>query len=175
MRECRELEEAFETQYTGSIMRRSGSTVREMKEEICKQDRLKLVERCWKKAPIIADVVSRISWAKLWDATLDLGGKAVRGLQFLSRIMSHHERGNRPCQLCDAAPLPSSVLDHILDQHGEELSQESGLNCNNLLQLLEGLHLNVVFNFYIIIITIVCCFFLFVFSPSVSCSSGLYR
>ena len=44
VRECRELEEAFETQYTGSIMR-SGSTVREMKEEICKQDRLKLVER----------------------------------------------------------------------------------------------------------------------------------
>ena len=27
---------------------------------------------------------------------------------------------DRPCQVCDAAPLPSSVLDHVLDQHGEE-------------------------------------------------------
>ena len=71
--------------------------------------------------------------------------------------MSHHGRGNRPCQLCDAAPLPSSVLDHILDQHGEELSLEPGLNCNNLLQLLEGLHLNVVFNFWKFYNMIVCC------------------
>ena len=37
---------------------------------------------------------------------------AVWGLQLLSRIMSHHGRGSRPCLLCDTAPLPSSALDH---------------------------------------------------------------
>ena len=46
----------------------------------------------------------------------------VRGLQLLSRIMSHNGRGSRPCPLYDRAPLPLSMLDHFLDQHEEELS-----------------------------------------------------
>ena len=64
---------------------------------------------------------SRIGWARLWDGALNCGGKAVRGLQMLSRAMSHHGRGSQPCQLCDTAPLQSTVLDHILCHHGGEL------------------------------------------------------
>ena len=52
-----------------------GGAIREMKQEICKQDRQKLVGKCWEKAAIIGEVASRISWAKLWDSTLDLGGE----------------------------------------------------------------------------------------------------
>ena len=29
---------------------------------------------------IIAEVASRVGWARLWDATMDLGGKVVQGL-----------------------------------------------------------------------------------------------
>ena len=46
------------------------------------------------KAPVIAEVTRRVGWARLWDATLDIGGKAVRGLQMLSRVTSHHGRGS---------------------------------------------------------------------------------
>ena len=42
---------------------------------------------------MIAEVAKRVGWGRLWDATLDIGGKAVRGLQMLSRVMSHHGRG----------------------------------------------------------------------------------
>ena len=84
-------------------------------------------------------MAGRIGWVKLWDIALDLGAKTGKGLQMLSRIMSHHGRGSGPCQLCDTAPLQSSVLDHILDLHGEELSLEPGLDWSKLLHLLEGM------------------------------------
>ena len=61
-------------------------------ETIYQQDGQKLVDRCWEKAPVIAEVAKRVDWARLWDA--DIGGNAVRGLQMLSRVMSHHGRGS---------------------------------------------------------------------------------
>ena len=42
----------------------------------------------------------------------------------------------------DAAALQCSVLDHILDHHGEELFLEPALYVNKLLTLLEQLHLD---------------------------------
>ena len=47
------------------------------------------------------------------DPALDLGWTTVKGLQLLSRALSHHRRGNHPCHLCDVAPPPKlSVLGH---------------------------------------------------------------
>ena len=110
-----------------------GATAREMRETIYREDRQMLVDRCWVKASVIAEVARRVGWARLWDATLDIGGKAVRGLQMLSRVMSHHGRGSRPCPLCDAAALQSSVLDHILEHHRGELFLEPELGMTALL------------------------------------------
>ena len=59
-----------------------------MKEE------LKAVSKEWKK-----------SNERLWDHALDLGLKAVVGLQMVSRAMSHHGRGDHPCHLCDDSTL----------------------------------------------------------------------
>ena len=61
-------------------------------EIIYQQDGQKLVDRCWEKASVIAEVARRVGWARLWDATLDIGGKAVRGLQMLSSHESSWER-----------------------------------------------------------------------------------
>ena len=47
---------------------------------IYQQDKRMLVDRCGEKAPVIAEVVGRVGWARLWDAPLDSGGKAVRPL-----------------------------------------------------------------------------------------------
>ena len=70
-------------------MRGSETSVREMKEVICGHDRLKVVDKCREKALMIAEVAGRVGCARLWDAALDLGWKAVKGLQLLSRVMSH--------------------------------------------------------------------------------------
>ena len=144
VRECRKLEESFGTRYVDLIIGGSAATAREMKEEIFQQDRQKLIDRCLEKAPVIAVVAGQVGWARLWDAALDFGGKTVRGMQMLTRVMSHHRRGSRPCPLCDDATLQSSVLEHILENHGGELFLELELDTNQLLTLWEQLHLGFV-------------------------------
>ena len=59
-------------------------------------------------------------WARMWDATLNFGVQHTRALQMLSRVMSHHGRGDHPCPLCDAAPL-DAVMSHVLRDHCMEL------------------------------------------------------
>ncbi len=49
---------------------------------------MKVVDICQENGLLIAEVAKRIGCARLWDAGLDLGEKAVRGLQSLNRVMS---------------------------------------------------------------------------------------
>ena len=91
VRECRELEESFVW-----MRLRKGRAVREM---IYQQDRQTLVDRCGEKAPVITEVAGQVGWARLWDAALDSVENAVRGMQMLSRVTSHHGRGGQPCPL----------------------------------------------------------------------------
>ena len=96
---------------------------------------------------MIAAVARRITWSRLWDSALDLGDKSVKGLQYLSRAMSHHGCGNHPCPLCDTAPLPATVLDHHLDCHSSSLFLNPTLSSDGLIDLLQQLHLSVLCNF----------------------------
>ena len=79
VKECRELEESFGTRHVEAVIRGNAVAAKEMKETIYQQDGWKVADRCWEKAPVIAEVARRVGWAQLWDATLDIGGKAVRG------------------------------------------------------------------------------------------------
>ena len=82
------------------------------------------------------------------------GWKIVKGLQLLNRALSHCEKGNHPCHLCDAAPLPElSVLDHILVSQWEELHLDPELDYESLMNLLDKLHLDVLSKFSNIFIT----------------------
>ena len=49
------------------IIRGSAGAAREM---IYQQDRQTLVDRCGENSPVIAEVVGRVGWARLWDAAL---------------------------------------------------------------------------------------------------------
>ena len=42
------------------------------------------------KGPLIAKVAENVDWARLWDAELDLGWKALRGIEMTSGAMRHH-------------------------------------------------------------------------------------
>ena len=99
VRECRELEEVFGTHFTQEILSDNAPPLREVKDAIHERDRTKLTAKCSEKAPMIAAVARRITWSRLWDSALDLGDKSVKGLQYLSRAMSHHGCGNHPCPL----------------------------------------------------------------------------
>ena len=51
----------------------------------------------------------------------------------LSRLMSHHGRGEQPCSLCDSTLLEVSVMEHALTQHWAELSLEQETDVDWLL------------------------------------------
>ena len=87
----------------------------------------RLTAKCSEKAPMIAVVARRITWSRLWDSALDLG------VQYLSLAMSHHGCGNHPCPLCDTAPLPVTVLDHLLDCHSSSLFLNPTLSSDGLI------------------------------------------
>ena len=94
---------------------------RSLKEEIRRVDCAQLLDRCDLRAPLIAQVKRRAAWVRLWDAALDYGVSHTRGLQLLSRVLSHHGRGNHPCPLCDTPPPEDSVMGHLLSNHCGEL------------------------------------------------------
>ena len=99
-------------------------------------DKEKLVLKCHKKSPTIANVTSSSeSWSKLWDTVLHLGSRYTSSLRNLSRLMTHHGRGRNPCPLCDEKDLEMSVVDHTSYVHHQEL----GLNFNFSDQLLTQL------------------------------------
>ena len=145
VRECRELEESFGTCFTKMITSKKECCLREMKKAIIGVDRRMLLEKCAEKAPMIAKVAELPGWAKLWDHTLDLGGKAVLGLQMISRAMSHHGRGKHPCHLCEDHTLKEdSVLEHILASHHQELHlPKPSLNSSHLLGMISSLKLEI--------------------------------
>ena len=89
-----------------------------LKEEIRRVDCAQLLDGCGLRAPLIAQVERRAGWARLWDAALDYEVSHTRGL---SRVLSHHGKGNHPCPLCDNALLEDSVMGHLLANHCGEL------------------------------------------------------
>ena len=103
-----------------------------------------------RRASQIAVVAESIGWSKLWDMALDLGWKAVMGLQMLSRAMGHHGRGNHPCHLCndEDGPLQISLLDHILKAHWKELHLGSEMAMEKLMDMLSSSQLEVLSKFF---------------------------
>ena len=97
--------------------------MREMKKAICSVDRWTVLVKRAEKVLIIAKVAEHLGWEKLWNQTLDLGGKAVLRLQMLSGVMSHHGSGMHPCHLCkeETAPGDVTLLERIITPHHQEL------------------------------------------------------
>ena len=148
VRECRELEESFGTRFTEAITSKNSCCLRQMKKVIMDVDRRRMLERCEEKAPMIAKVAECPGWARLRDHALDLGWKAVVGLQMVSRAMSHHGRGDHPCPLCDDPTLlEDGVLDHILNVHHQELhlrmNNSDSFSSSDLLGMLENLNVEI--------------------------------
>lgn len=129
VKECRELENVFKTNYTDQILAGlDGVNLREVKEVFKRVDKERCLERCSEKAPVIAEVAKRGgSWSRLWDTTLFLGTRHTAGLQALSRLLAHHGHGSKPCPLCEERSLCTSPIIHFLKEHQKEI----GLDCDS--------------------------------------------
>ena len=121
VRECRELGEMCGVAFTDRLLKGELMWGKNLKEEIRRVDHAQLLNRCGLRAPLIVQVERQAGWARLWDAALDYGVSHTRGLQLVSRVLSHHGKGNHPCPLCDIAPLEDSMMGHLLANHCREL------------------------------------------------------
>ena len=72
--ESRELEEHFGTNYTDTILEGGDEvSMHEVKRGIKQADRVKKLEKCRERAPLIVEIVNKGgSWARLWDSALHL-------------------------------------------------------------------------------------------------------
>ena len=75
---------------------------------------------------------------------MDLGEKHIRGLQNLSRLMSHHRQGEKPCLTCEMSLDGGTVLQHVLKVHWKSLGLDFG---EKVLRRLGDLELNFVYVF----------------------------
>lgn len=77
--------------------------------------------KCKGKAPLTAEVGKKDDWLRLWDKVLDLGDWQMRGMKALTRMLSHHGRGSKPCPLCDESLLAIPLFDYVMNRYSVEL------------------------------------------------------
>ena len=83
----------------------------------------------------MAMVQDPVGWLRLWGSVMNYGIQHTRGLQMLSRLMSNHGGGQRPCPLCESSDLTTTVLEHVLLAHGAEMGITAKTTCELLKNL----------------------------------------
>ena len=84
--------------------------MREIRDTLRDMDRKMMLERCEDKLVLIAEVATGKTWAELWwDRVMDLGLWQVKGLRNLSRVLSAHGGGTKPCPRCDLQNLGGTL------------------------------------------------------------------
>ena len=62
---------------------------------------------------------------------MNYGIQHTRGLQMLSRLMSNHGGGQRPCPPCESSDLTTTVLEHVQLAHGGETGIKAKTTVNS--------------------------------------------
>ena len=115
VRECRELEPSFRTQFTDQLLAEADNvSVRGIKNQLLEIDKEIMLATCDTKAPLIADVCKCSgAWPAVWDSARHLGSRHTLGLQSLTRLLAHHGRGSSPCPkspTVNSASFPTVLL-----------------------------------------------------------------
>ena len=125
----KELEEICGVAYTEKTLEGNLSWSRKMKDNIRRVDHEQLLKRCTERAPLIAEVEKRVSWARLWDTALNFGLQHTRGI------------------LCNSTLLEVSVMEHVLTEHWAELRLEQETDIDWLLNRFVDLNIGFVAKF----------------------------
>ena len=67
---------------------------------------------------LVASVAESSSWRRLWDLSLDKGGKRTRSMQFLFKALSRPCTGERLCKVCDhVVSAVTNCFEHTCKRH----------------------------------------------------------
>ena len=123
IRECRDLEQHFHSNFTAAILQREADTCphpREIKKDILSRDcdlRLAQYEGRADMSTIV-EVERAIGWPRLWDLAPDHGPKCIDGLRNLVRVITFLPHALSACPLCEEEEISrDSLLSYILTTH----------------------------------------------------------
>ena len=122
VRECRELEERYKSDFTSAILsaQESGDgleIIRNAQKIIKKKDRLLLLCKA-SKYQFVQQIADNVGWKKLWDNALDHGPSVSKGMKNLVRVITYPDHSPRKCPICDIANLDKPTLaEHVISNH----------------------------------------------------------
>ena len=121
VRECRELEERYKTNFTSAILSETDQDgldiIRTAQKSINKIDQSLLLQNI-SKYPSLHKIAECIGWKKLWDNALDHGLPAIKSTKNLVRVITYPEHSSRKCPLCDTENLEEPTLvEHVITYH----------------------------------------------------------
>ena len=136
IRECRDLEQHFHSNFTEAILQREADTCphpRQIKKDILSRDRDLRLAQYEGRADMstVVEVETAIGWPRLWDLALDHGPKCIDGLRNLVRVSTFPPHALSGCPLCKEDISRDSLLSHVLTTHSR-----STCNSDKLLSLL---------------------------------------
>ena len=123
IRECRDLEQFFHSNFTSTILQLDADTCPrpyEIKEDLQTWDQdLRLTQHEGRAdMSIVVEVERVVGWPRLWDLALDYGPKCVDGLRNLVRVVEFPPHASSACPLCDRETIPrDALLSHVLKIH----------------------------------------------------------
>ena len=122
VRECRDLEQYFHSNFTSAILQQEADICplpREIKKVILSRDRGLRLEQ---HMSIVVEVKRQIGWPRLWDFALDHGPRCIDGLRNLVRVITFPPHALSACPLCEEENVPrDSLLSHVLNSHTRSL------------------------------------------------------
>ena len=110
VRECRELEERYKSNFTSDILSANElaeglNIIRNAQKIINKKDQLLLLQKVSKHL-FVHKITECVGWKKLWDHALDHGPSVIKGMKNLVRVIICPDDSPSKCPLCDTANQP---------------------------------------------------------------------
>lgn len=121
VRECRELEMRYSTNFTSAILCTGGleghAITKKAQKVIVKKDQVLLLEKA-SKYPSLIQIAEGVGWKRLWDEAIDHGPSVIKGLKNLLRVITYPDYSSAICPLCDTRTLDNpSLIDHVIQSH----------------------------------------------------------
>ena len=132
VRECRELEERYKSNFTSAILSAKESEdgldiIRNAQNIINKKDQSLLLLKA-SKYQFVHLIAECVGWKKLWDNALDHGPSVIKGMKNLVRVITYPDHSPKKCPLCDTADLDKPTLaKHVITNHTKSDNSWSSL------------------------------------------------
>ena len=121
VRECRELEERYNCNFTSELLNTMNpeertEIVKEAENIISKKDCTLLLSKGSTHYHLCL-IAESVGWKKLWDHALDCGPSTIKAVRNLVRVITYPDYARNKCPLCEVAELNISLPEHVLSQH----------------------------------------------------------